>query len=149
MTTATEQPNLEKPQLEPLNGEVEATGKHVRIAMTWEGEGTQGEYNEEDPKDAPMLRMDVMRRGQHGGEDADDDEWGIIRNGSFCTCMDARSEPLAIAEAVAKTVALLDRIPPHLELGSVELLSWIKSPDCIGTVIVREGNDITQVAEKA
>lgn len=132
---------------EPFLGEIRATGKTVRIILSWIGEGWKGDYEETDPKDTPLMRMDVMRLGKHGG-DADDDEWGVVRNGSFCTQVDARTPKIELGEIASKTVALLDGLPTDQNISAVEILSWITAADDIGKLITATKTGLT-TAQKA
>ena len=116
-----------------LSSEVSATGKSTKVSVEWIGEGVNGDYRDADPGDIPLSRMDVMRRGRDGGEDVGDSEWGTVRNGSFCTCIDARISVAGAKRIARAAVQLLDQIPAGKHLSGVEILSWASSGEAIST----------------
>lgn len=135
------------PALPPYEGVVKATGKYVRVCLEWIGEGDLGDYNPEDPQDTPLLRMDVQRRGRHGGEEVRGRQWGNIRNGSFCTLIDARKTKEEIKAIAEKAVCLLDRFGTE-PIPHVELLSWVENADTIGTLIYKDRNCLVMRSAK-
>jgi len=73
----------------------------VKVTLDWLGEGNDGDYQENDPEDAPLLRYDVYRL-QKPGDEMDsfflDDtspvsdpngEWRPVADGSYCTLLRA------------------------------------------------------------
>lgn len=119
---------IKNTEIECLTAEIESTAKNTRVAISHIGEGFGGDYDEEDSGDVPLLRIDVMRLGKHGGEDVDDDEWGVVRNGSFCTNIDARIGASDVQEIADHLAKVLDGAPLS-GIPSVGRLSWIESKD--------------------
>ena len=73
----------------------------IMVELDWDGEGDCGDYDESDPTDTPLLRYTLFRKYQNGVDDEkfgdlcdtcdyDHDEWGAVRDGSYCTGIDAR-----------------------------------------------------------
>lgn len=58
-----------------LDQTYEQKSDNFTVTMEYHGEGYDGEYNQQDPSDKPLLRVDIYFR--------DEDE--IVRDGSFCT----------------------------------------------------------------
>jgi Zn ribbon nucleic-acid-binding protein len=106
--------------------EVMAEGRYVRVCLLDIGEGIQGDYNEKDPNDIPLLRMDVSRRGKHGGQDVDDNEWGLVRNGSFCTNISARTPARDQKEICRHLAKELSKMSPKQSMGHIEILSHLE-----------------------
>lgn len=120
--------------------EVMAEGRYVRVSLCDIGEGRQGDYDDEDPNDIPFLRMDIARRGKHGGQDVDDNEWGNVRNGSFCTGIDARTPVADQKEICLHFAKELSKISTKQSMGHVEILSHIESKEqALATKVLPDG----------
>lgn len=61
----------------------------ARACFTDIGEGYEGDYDETDPDDAPLYRLDVHVSAEHmeavRGEETDEPEWVYPADGSICT----------------------------------------------------------------
>ena len=96
----------------------------VKVEFEWIGEGWDGDYDEEDPDDTPLLRFSVYRLDGH--------VWEAIDDASYCTRMPATSDVELVMDAAQY---VMDRIE-YLVLNdysikkACEHLSWIH-PDWI------------------
>ena len=57
---------------------------NIMVVWEWIGEGYEGDYNEDDPDDAPLLRFSVLTREQHPTE-GDVGDWEPAEDASYCT----------------------------------------------------------------
>lgn len=98
---------------------VEAPGGKVRACFEYIGEGYNGDYDETDPTDAPLYRLDINVAAEYAeatyAEDIDDDpDWFYPADGSICTAvrMDDIDEETALillgyaAETIDTTLLL-------------------------------------------
>lgn len=106
-----------------------------RACFTDLGEGISGEYDETDPTDEPLLRVDVQVRagaGRVAEEDAslynpDDTGWWTARDGSLCTNVNADKVTGAQrARLLARLLAEIDGETDSIK-RPVEQFSWIKA----------------------
>lgn len=88
MTSATDTTNTAE-QPYTYGTWVTSTDGTVRVSFDHIGEGFEGDYDETDPDDAPLLRLDVEVAAQHSdkvwGEETDDPNWVYPSDGSICT----------------------------------------------------------------
>jgi hypothetical protein len=70
-----------------------ATKGRLRVELTYIGEGYNGDYDPDDPEDAPLYRVDITRRGVDYETDG----------GSWCTCIVA-NDPNSDYKAIAKRI---------------------------------------------
>lgn len=79
---------------------VDISAEHggVRFTWTWLGEGWDGDYDADDPKDEPLLRFDVNTTDHEEGHDPRKSE-------GWCTAVDLRKAKRERLEAVAKEMA--------------------------------------------
>jgi len=77
----------------PAGDQFEGDNALVRggVRVAWEdlGEGLDGEYNEDDPNDVPLLRFNVYRR------DSATAAWEEVEHASYCTRMPAEAGSVA------------------------------------------------------
>lgn len=64
----------------------------LQLALEWIGEGFEGDYDEEDPDDAPLLRLTALYR--------ESGEWEQVEDASYCTVIDARSDRELLSKAL-------------------------------------------------
>lgn len=85
----------------------------LRMELEHMGEGYNGDYDEDDPDDVPLLRFAFMSRRLDAplGED-DGEEWEELELGSYCIEVDAR-EPWDLRAALA--LKIFTPIQAHLE----------------------------------
>lgn len=100
-----------------VKGEVRVTGNNFAVAMSWIGEGLDGDFSVDRPEDTPLLRFDLTR--------IDDIE---MQDASFCTQI-----PVTVGERRARELAkeILDIFETHLASDATDggrlaqRLSWI------------------------
>jgi hypothetical protein len=109
------------------------------VSLGYIGEGNEGDYDEDDPDDVPLCRFDLYRRFHEGadqqkvehlcGTDSyEDGEWMEVRDGSYCTQLDARLPKKLLKQAAQ---FILDQVSDALknykhEKRLYERLSWIE-----------------------
>ena len=54
---------------------------NVRVTLNWIGEGVNGDYDDSDPNDEPLLRFDVDK--------FEEGEWTSVDDASYCTNLNA------------------------------------------------------------
>jgi hypothetical protein len=97
--------------------------KGLSVVLEWDcGEGICGDYNEEDPNDVPLLRFDVMFKG----EQAD--------NGSYCTQLQVTDKRPLLKKAVKLILNVAEKyFGDEGSLSgfkrSMEELSWMEIKD--------------------
>lgn len=109
----------------------------VRVVLDWIGEGYNGDYQENDPDDKPLLRFDVYRFYEPNEEITPyflDDEtpgggWLPVRDGSYCTQLVA-TEPRETLQTMAQFI--LDQVKGDISCQQrckrlMEELSWLKT----------------------
>lgn len=102
---------------------IDPLDQNIAIELTWIGEGWEGDYDESDPEDEPMLRFTVMR--------LEDGEWQAVEDASYCTALPATisNEDGVIA---ARIIADYIRGKTHIK-KTCEWLSWINVHDVQGS----------------
>jgi len=103
------------------------------------GEGWNGDYNEEDPEDEPLLRFtcyrkrlpedtekDIQNIGDLSFLDINNEQWISISDGSYCTRLSAN---LPEEEQKQALEILMTNLQSAIESGHVkklaERMSWI------------------------
>lgn len=91
-----------------------AVSGNVKVVLEYHGEGDNGDYDPNDPEDAPLIRFSVYRHYEQGeamdgfflddptpiGEyGADETGWRPVSGGSYCTEIDARSPDAVLDKA--------------------------------------------------
>jgi len=82
--------------------EIKSEDGLVLVELEYLDEGNSGDYDETDPDDVPLVRFSLYRLYVDGVDndkfadvcdtcDYDPFEWGAVRDGSYCTSIDARS----------------------------------------------------------
>lgn len=118
---------------------VESADGLVSVELSWEGEGLSGDYDENNPKDIPLLRYSVYRKYSEldneervanvcdWGE-VNDGDWLFVTNSSYCTQLPATAprEQLRIAAYMLlnKVHGPVKNLEYHRKL--YESLSWIR-----------------------
>ncbi len=100
--------------------------RRLKVEWTNLGEGSCGDYNENDPEDVNYLRFDVYCRNNPS------EEWRMVEDASYCTQVPADTDPKVLRE---KLQIIFDRynlfIDDILNGESVkklgEELSWISA----------------------
>ena len=96
--------------------EMTITKGKLRATWEWIGEGFSGDYNEEDPNDAPLLRFSCELR--HRGK------WEDVEDASYCTTVPIttpRKELKVMLNTILKELA--NTYPDHKR--AMEEMSWI------------------------
>lgn len=105
------------------------------------GEGYNGDYNEDDPSDVSLLRLDILVHPSHEmaetGYSSLDDEWVPMRRGSYCTYV-PHYTPVAEQQRLLRVAEelLVRATPPHGNINAsraarslkrvAETLSWME-----------------------
>lgn len=86
------------------------------LTAEWEsiGEGFSGDYNPDDPNDAPLLRFSVLLNGEQ------------IDDGSYCTLMPEGSDPAILLRGLELILDAAESSSPKRRL---EELSWMRPED--------------------
>jgi hypothetical protein len=115
--------------------EIEVVRGDVQLVWEWIGEGYEGDFNDEDPDDEPLLRFSVYARNLDDTAREEmgypDEEWVPVEDASYCTGVSAKED----REELTKALELMsDRVwgafqsdsPPTFGLkGTCEDLSHI------------------------
>ena len=79
--------------------EIEAVSSNglVKVTLEYIGEGVDGDYDEDNPDDVPLLRVSLSRKndGHENLEDVaehDNDDWWAVTDGSYCTMLPATTD---------------------------------------------------------
>jgi hypothetical protein len=104
----------------------------VKVTLSYLEEGWNGDYNEDDPSDTPLFRMDVFAHRSLKNENAEDDgkEWLWMNDSSYCTCIQAINTP-GYKEIATKCLnTIMRNVKVHVENGQsvkrvCEKLSWL------------------------
>lgn len=95
------------------------SGWQVKVELEWIGEGLDGDYNDGNWNDVPLLRFTVYKKVN--------DHWETIDDASYCTQLPAT---ITVERASEAAGYILNRVEDTvLEGGSIkkicEELSWI------------------------
>lgn len=104
--------------------EIEVTQGGNKVVWEWIGEGKDGDYNEADQTDIPLLRFSCYTDRDESGEMYG--EWRDLPDASYCTQMPITSlrRHLLIASGV-----ILDAIEDSNYKRELERLSWFAPTD--------------------
>jgi hypothetical protein len=81
---------------------------NVRVEWEYIGEGLNGEYNENDPEDAELLRFRVTKR------DSADNEWTDVDDGSYCANMPLNTPDPVLLQALE---IIMDNVYENVTTG--------------------------------
>jgi hypothetical protein len=99
-------------------------GDGIMVELVWLEEGYEGDYDETDPNDEPLLRFTVF-------EDDEDQNYGEqIQDGSYCTQLVAYADKKTLDKAIKlihKTA--VKTIKDGGFKRAMEELSWIDKDD--------------------
>lgn len=99
--------------------------KNDIVAVEWEdiGEGWNGEYNPDDPKDTPLLRFYVQKN--NGGL------WEDVEGASYCTQMPADTNDQILVRALGSIIQeIYDAVVDNSSIKKAcERLSWLCPDD--------------------
>jgi hypothetical protein len=98
--------------------EIEVHNKKFSLTLDFIGEGTDGDYDPENPDDVPLLRYDVCEKV--------DGEWEPLRNGSACCQLSAKEKRADLKKAAKKMLEIVSKTDPQNLNFVVQLLSWIQ-----------------------
>lgn len=84
------------------------------LSVVWEyiGEGRSGDYDPEDPEDAPLLRANL----QYNGEPLD--------NGSYCTFATVSTDRERLAESARYLMKMVEMDPETLSFNHKVMEQW-------------------------
>jgi hypothetical protein len=106
--------------------------KGFRVVWEWIGEGVDGDYNEEDEDDTPLLRFSCFKRyvRKDYADPTYHDDWEELADSSYCTRMPVNSslKHLAIAASIILE-ALEDNADNGCYKKRLEELSWFCPDD--------------------
>jgi hypothetical protein len=111
--------------------------KGIRLAFTNLDEGWDGDYDETDPEDDNLLRLDVQVRREHPLADldepfdADADEWYLpVNGGSMCTAVRAdKTTPEQLRRLTREAMSrLADDGPTNTVMDGLSRLTDIDAP---------------------
>ena len=93
---------------------------NVKIELSHQGEGWDGDYDNKDPNDTPLLRFDVSVM--------DNGEWVEVENASYCTQLSEKETEETKKKAL---IYLMDYLYEPVSTGTsvkrlCQKLSWIK-----------------------
>lgn len=127
----------------------------VRVDLDWIGEGIDGDYDENDPQDVPLLRFGVSRKFTNdcrddrfydltGGheEDYEIGEWCDVEDGSYCTQLSVTAPREQLIDAAQFILSYVESgvRDLHREKRMYESLSWIclkdGKPHCEQRIVV-------------
>jgi hypothetical protein len=90
-----------------------------RVEMDWIGEGWSGDYNPNDPADAPLLRFYAFEKVLG--------EWEEIHDGSYCTQFPATTDRALIEKATDLILTRITNAPIDEAIKTIlQRLSWIE-----------------------
>ena len=109
----------------------------VRVSFEFIGEGLNGDYDSDDVRDIPLLRLDCMvQAGLNGveGEETGIDSWLYPQDGSICTMVPSTS-PIELQKQYLEYA--LERLSAAVESGGrvkrvMEELSWMGDSPSFG-----------------
>ena len=107
----------------------------VKVMFEWIGEGLQGDYDDDDPNDIPLLRFDVFAHESLGNENAEDsmieDGWGFMLDSSYCTQMPIDTDSDIITKALKHImIEVSEEVINGYSIKKLcEKLSWIHPDD--------------------
>jgi hypothetical protein len=94
-----------------------------RVSLEWIGEGVDGDYDEDDPEDEPLLRFEVEQIDNVGG-------FQYVGGTSYCTQLDARIPDEVKIKALRHILNVVRSTPSTQSLKHVcGRLSWLKADD--------------------
>lgn len=105
----------------------------VRVDLDWIGEGIDGDYDENDSKDVPLLRYGVSRKftkeceNHEEFQDGEIGEWFDIEDSSYCTQLNATAPREQLIEAAQFILAHVEDNVKYFQRQKrlYEMLSWI------------------------
>ena len=102
---------------------------NTRVIWEWIGEGNEGDYNEDDPTDVPLLRFSCYKRVKNKGDQfMCFDEWEEMSDASYCTCLPIHTSIGMLAQAAA---LILQAIQDVNYKRTLEGYSWFSPEDFI------------------
>ena len=78
----------------------------IKVEMAYIGEGYNGDYDENNPEDKPLLRFYTYINTHHGTDDSNS-FWEDLEDGSCCTTIPKDSDITHIVDAAKKILAEL------------------------------------------
>lgn len=123
----------EKPMVEgiPFGTHCEHVDGDLKVQIEWIGEGISGNYNPQDPEDAPILRFRVLERAPLviDTEAGDEDGWTFIEGTSHCCGLDAEISDATKAMAAS---FIMSEVKGKADLkGICERLAWLRLGDVL------------------
>jgi len=125
---------MKKDKLTKLNKTFDATliEDGVRVSLSWIGEGYDGDYDEANPDDRPLLRFDVDAHKSLNNPRAEEctKGFGAMPDSSYCTSLIATD--FRVARRALKYI--MAEVKPMVIAGEstkriCEKLSWLSSED--------------------
>jgi hypothetical protein len=97
--------------------EIEVHNKKFSITLSYIGEGTDGDYDSENPEDVPLLRYDVCEKV--------DGEWELLHNGSACCQLSTTEKRSDLKKAAKEMLNIVTKVDSKHLNSVVQLISWI------------------------
>ena len=104
----------------------------VRVEIGWIGEGNDGDYDEDDSRDVPLLRFDAYDLVKHKNTLKCTGRYDCCRGGqdtSYCTQLPA-TLPMEVLKSVCRSIAEHIVDEPHWK-RILEELSWMDEKDAL------------------
>ena len=98
--------------------EIEVHNEKYSLSFCYLGEGTDGDYDPENPDDVPLLRYDVCEKING--------EWEPLRNGSACCQIKATEKRSHLKKAAKHMLEIVSKVDSEYLNNTVQLLSWIE-----------------------
>lgn len=109
--------------------DVELIYRNKKVVFEWIGEGNDGDYNEDDEDDIPLLRFSCDERKYYDRGDErleDDGVWEGMEDASYCTQMPINTPMKVLIRGMALVMEAIQDINYKRRL---EELSWMKPED--------------------
>lgn len=89
-----------------LKNEISASNKNFKVYLSFISEGYYGDYDETNPDDEPLLRIDI-----HAKDEYDRRKWDCENSYSSCTGISARITAKEAKEMCNKVLNKLNAMP--------------------------------------
>ena len=100
---------------------IDITNKKFNLVLDYIGEGIEGDFDEDDENDVPLLRYWISEKV--------DGEWQDVHNGSACCLLKATDKRSAIKKAAKAMLDIVSNANKE-ELNSVvQMISWTEIVD--------------------
>ena len=88
-----------------------------KVSLSYIGEGYNGDYDETDPEDAQLLRLDIY--------ELVDGEWESMDDGSYCTGVKVQTDSRLVSRILNEMMDVIAPLERVKKAG--EQLSWVST----------------------